>query len=75
MNKELVVGRSLQKAVRLCHQAPLLVSVAFFLYLCLKEAQFFFRFKYLFFDFTFKDTAMQIEKALMNDRLRVSKVS
>ena len=53
INKEFVFGMSLQKAFRLCHQAPLFLSFVAFS-ICLKEAQFFFEFKYLFFDFTFK---------------------
>ena len=56
INNEFVVGRSLQKALRLYHQAPLFLSVvSFSLYLCLKEAQLFFKFKYLFFGFSFKE--------------------
>ena len=44
INKEFV-GRSLEKGLRLCHQT----------HLFLKEAQFFFKFEYLLFDFTFKE--------------------
>ena len=48
MNKEFVVGRTLQKAFKALPSSTFVLKYCFILCLWLKKARFFFKFKYLF---------------------------